>query len=85
MYKYCTWVWFSASRQLQLVLIEDLGATVTFSAFAALSPRGPEQLLYKVMPALMELWGGKAFLSSVKPNHCMLELNILQVKCCYPL
>lgn len=46
MYKYCTWVWFSASRQLQLVLLEDLGATVTFSGFAALSPRGPEQLLY---------------------------------------
>lgn len=66
MYKYCKWVGFSASRQLLLILLGDLGATVTFSAFAALSPRGPEQLLCKGVPTLREFWDGKAFLSSIE-------------------
>lgn len=85
MYKYCKWVFFSVTSQLQLVLLEDLGATVTFNAFAALSPRVSEQLLYKGMPTLTEIWSGKAFLSSVTLNHCMLELIILYNKCCFPL
>lgn len=47
MYNYCKWDCFLASRELQLVLQEDLGATITLSAFAPSSPRESEYILYK--------------------------------------
>jgi len=52
MYNYCKWVCFSARKELQLVLQEDLGATVTLSAFSASSPKGIDHALYKGMLCL---------------------------------
>lgn len=62
MYGCYEWVWFSASRELQLFLQKDLDANGTLSAFAASRPGDSEHTLLICPLLFTKLWGGKAFL-----------------------
>lgn len=81
MYNYCKWVWFSARRELQLVLQEDLDAAVTLSAFAASSPRGSAHVSHRGMLCLSVTSYGalrlESFFLLLKLSHFAFELNIL--------